>query len=135
MTQFYMNRKKHVYICGKIPKGNRVQTVSLHFSTCSIHVRLCFIAFYGYICMQMCILVILLLPYCLYSYCVVFYFILYTPILALSQSTHFIYDRQRNINCTHMLQIGMKAQNRSGNNKACENYSEQHAVLFCFLTF
>ena len=111
-------------LAAKILKGNRVQTVSLHFSTCSIHVRLCFIAFYGYICMQMCILVILLLPYCLYSYCVVFYFILYTPILALSQSTHFIYDRQRNINCIartcYVADSWMKAQNRSGNNKACE---------------
>ena len=133
MTQYYINRKKHVYICGKIPKGNRVQTASLQF----FHMfDSCFIAFYDYICMEMCILVtVLLLPYYLYSYCVVLYFVLYTPILALSQSTHFIYDRQRNINCTHMLQIGMKAQNRSGNNKACENYSEQHAVLFCFLTF
>ena len=101
MTQYYMNRKKHVYICGKIPKGNRVQTISLQF----FHMfDSCFIAFYDYICMEMCILVtFLLLPYYLYSYCVVLYFI-YAHLGPFPIHTFYIRQTtQHKLHSTHML--------------------------------
>ena len=41
---------------------------------------------------------------------------------------------QHKLHSTHMLPKTGKAQNRSGNNKACESL-EEHAVLFCFLIY